>query len=248
MAKLLFSILIFPLFVFAQVEAENDQVIHRPYYSLSYNEKHEVANWVDYSLELIQLHKCVERTNSFRPDPLVTTGSATLADYYKSGFDRGHLVPAGDMKFDREAMRDTFFMSNMTPQPSKFNSGKWSSLETLIRAWALKYKKIWIVTGPVLKDNLPTMGVDNRISIPEEYFKVILKKEKNTYSGIGFLMRTTVPYPDLISYAVSINTVEELTGLDFFSYLNDEVEEEIEENLNLNQWDFKAKFSYLPCP
>ncbi len=245
MGKLCLYILLFPLLAFA--ETENDQIIHRPFYSLSYNEQHEVANWVDYSLEIFQLHKCVERTNSFRIDPLILTGSSSPTDYYKSGFDRGHLLPAGDMKFDKEAIRDTFYMSNMTPQPSKFNSGKWRSLETLVRAWAMKYKKIWIVTGPVLQDNLPSIGVENRVSIPEEYFKVLLRKENDKYFGIGFLMRTTVPYPHLISYAVSIRQVETLTGIDFFSYLNDEAEEEAEAELNINAWDFKAKFSYLPC-
>lgn len=245
MFKFVFLLTAFPLLTLAL--AENDQVIHRPFYSLSYNEKHEVANWVDYSLEVSQLRKCVERTNSFKSDPLIVTGSAELADYRNSGYDRGHLLPAGDMRFDRQAMLDTFYLSNMTPQPSSFNSGKWSSLENLIRAWAFKYKKIWIVTGPVLNNHLPYIGVNNHVSIPTEYFKVVLKQNQNGYEGIGFLMQTTIPFPDLVSYAVDIDTVEELTKLDFFSYLDDSVEEEVERRIDLEKWDFKAKFSYLPC-
>lgn len=231
----------------AMADWENDQIIHRPFYSLSYNERHEVANWVFYSLELPQLQDCVERTNSFKIDPLIRTGSATPEDYYKSNFDRGHLVPAGDMKFNINANRDTFYMSNMTPQPPPFNRGKWSSLENLIRAWTLKYKKIWIVTGPVLRENLGHIGIQNRISVPLEYFKAIIRKTEYGYEGIGFLMKTNLPFPELINYAVNINTIERITGLNLFPDLDDSIEEIVEENLHLDKWDFKAKFSYLPC-
>lgn len=238
-------IALFPILVFA--ESENDQLIHRRYYSFSYNERHEVANWVYYSLELPQLEGCVDRTNNFRPDPLVLTGSSTPADYYKSGFDRGHLVPAGDMKFSLEANKDSFYMSNMTPQPPSFNRGKWSSLENLIRAWVLKYKKIWIVTGPVLRENLPSIGIENRVSVPVQYFKAIIRRTEYGYEGIGFLMRTDLPYPELINYVVNINTIERITGLDLFSYLDDSIEEKVEEFVRPDRWDFKAKFAYLPC-
>lgn len=226
----------------------DQQIIQRNHYSLSYNNDHEVANWVSYSLEHYHLQACVGRTNSFREDPLVEGGSATLDDYKNSNFDRGHLLPAGDMKFEKEAMRDTFYLSNMTPQPARFNRGRWSSLETLIRAWALKYHKIWIVTGPVLTDSLPSIGRQNRVSVPHEYFKVILRKSGNTYKGMAFLMGIDVPYPHLSSYAVSIDTIEDMTGIDFFSFLSDRTEDEVESRLNLKDWDFKAKFEYFPCP
>ena len=113
------------------------------------------------------------------------------------------------MKFDKEAMRDTFYMSNMTPQPAKFNRGRWSVLENLMRAWALKYQEIWIVTGPILKSELSTIGNINRVSVPMEYFKVILRKEGETFSGIAFLMSVDVPYQDLSSYTLSIRQLEE---------------------------------------
>lgn len=241
--------LLFPLFVLASPLAQSpldEQVINRDNYSLSYNEQHEVANWVAYPLGLAQIHGCVKRTDAFRIDPMITTGSATLNDYANSGYDRGHLLPAGDMKFEIQAMKDTFFMSNMTPQPAKFNRGRWSMLEGLMRSWALKYQQIWIVTGPILKDNLATIG-QSEVSIPIDYFKVIIRKTGKTYEGIGFLMNVEVPYPDLITYALTIDQIEDLSGVDFFPFLSDEVEEEIESQINLNQWDFKAKFNYLPC-
>lgn len=246
--------LLFPSVVFAtesviQLASSplDQEVIQRPNYSLSYNEDHELANWVSYQLGHPQLRGCVSRSNSFKIDPLITTGSSTPKDFEGSGYDRGHLLPAGDMKFNKEAMQDTFYMSNMAPQPANFNRGRWNALENLIRAWALKYNDLLIVTGPILKPNLPVIGLDNKISVPFEYYKVILKKVGNSYEGIGFLMSTNVPFADLSAYTVSINQLEDYAGVDFFPFLSEDVEEEIENDMDLKDWDFKAKFNYLPC-
>jgi endonuclease G len=226
----------------------NHQVIKRDHYELSYNNEHEIANWVSYDLNSSHLKGCVPRSDSFRLDPLIVEGSSTPADYKDSGFDRGHLLPAGDMKFDREAMRNTFFMSNMTPQPAKFNRGRWSSLENLIRAWGLKYKNLAIVTGPVISENLPQIGVFNKVSVPREYFKVIIRENLDgSLNALGFLMSTDVPFTNLAAYALTINQIEELTGLDFFNSLRDDIEEDLESEIQLENWDFAAKFNYLPC-
>ncbi len=225
----------------------DDQIISRVTYDLSYNDEHEVANWVGHTIGTKELRNCVQRSDAFRVDPLVKNGSSTPADYANSGYDRGHLLPAGDMKFDATAMKDTFYMSNMTPQPPKFNRGRWSVLENLARAWGLKYKKIWIVSGPILKENLPKIGVKNQVSVPADYFKVILRQDGQSFKGIGFLMSTEVPYTGLTPYALPINQIEDLSGVDFFPTLEDTVEEEIESELKLDDWDFTAQFSYLPC-
>ncbi|WP_408098859.1 DNA/RNA non-specific endonuclease [Peredibacter sp. HCB2-198] len=240
--KLFILLFSFPLLVFAR-----EEIIKRKYYTLSYNEDHEVANWVSYELEKNNLQNCAKRSNNFRVDPNVSTGSATLKDYANSGYDRGHLVPAGDMKITSEAMKDTFFMSNMTPQPGNFNRGKWSQLETLMRAWASKYQKIWIVTGPVLEKGLPTIGRDNQVAVPDKYFKVILRQNGGSYTGIAFLMETTVPYNDLKAYTMSINEAEEIAQIDFFQFLDNRIEEQVEGNFDVKSWDFNAKFEYLPC-
>lgn len=224
-----------------------EEIIQHKYYTLNYNEDHEVANWVSYELDHSKLENCVKRSNSFRIDPAVSTGSATANDYKGSGFDRGHLVPAGDMKFTSQAMKDTFFFSNMTPQPGPFNQGRWGQLENLMRSWALKYKKIWIVTGPILMPNLPVTGKENQVSIPDEYFKIILRQQGSSYEGIAFLMHTDVPYKDLASYVTTIDQIEKLSGFDFFQFLRDDIEDTVEKRADLPSWDFNAKFEYLPC-
>lgn len=242
--------LLLPVLAFSAPLAQSpfdDQIISHTFYSLSYNEQHEVANWVAYPLGHAHIKNCVDRADAFRADPMVTTGSATLDDYRNSNFDRGHLLPAGDMRFNREAMRDTFYLSNMTPQSANFNRGRWKAMENLIRAWALKYNDLLVVTGPILENNLPTIGNQNRVSVPVEYYKVILRKKENSYEGIGFLLNVNIPYSDLSLYALSINQVEERSGIDFFPFLKDSEEEQIEGRLNLGVWDFKAKFEYLPC-
>lgn len=223
------------------------ETIKRDWYTLNYNEEHEVANWVAYTLESSQLRNCVKRGSTFSPDPLISTGSADPLDYQGSGFDRGHLLPAGDMKFERSAMRDTFYISNITPQPARFNRGRWSQLEALVRAWASKYGKIWIVTGPVLRSGLSWIGQQNSVSVPNEYFKVILRKEKKGYIGIAFLVSTDVPYPNLISYALEIDKIEELTSNNFFPFLSPAEERSAERTTTTDDWDFTARFEYLPC-
>ncbi len=222
-------------------------VIKRKFYDLSFNTDHKVANWVSYSLETSQLKDCVKRSNAFKPDPLILTGSPQLADYKGSGFDRGHMLPAGDMKFDAEAMSDTFFLSNMSPQPPSFNRGFWAHLEALVRAWALKYEKIWIVTGPILHPGLSHIGKQNLISVPEEFYKVILRKVGSSYKGIGFLVKTNLPWATPIAYAVSIDQVEKESGIDFFPFLTSTQQSDSETRLDQSDWDFNANFEYLPC-
>jgi endonuclease G, mitochondrial len=250
MMKLLPILAMLPVFSWAAELARSAHPGHtvpRTFFTLNYNEQHEVANWVGYTLERDQLRNCVGRSSSFRQDPLISTGSATLADYKHSGFDRGHLVPAGDMKFSREAMYDTFYLSNVTPQPSKFNQVRWAQLEGLIRAWALKYERLWIVTGPVLRQSLGWIGVDNKVSVPEEYFKAILRKDKTGYKGVAFLMPTHVPYVDLKLYALDIKSIEGAAQIDVFTFLPDHEERRVESDFQPSDWDFNARFEYLPC-
>lgn len=230
---------------FAQSSARGE-LVKKTHYIINYNEDHEVPNWVEYTLEGNNLRNCAKRTNDFRADPYVSTGSATPLDYKKSGFDRGHLVPAGDMKLSKKAMSETFFMSNMTPQPSRFNQVYWNRLEALVRAWAAKYDKLWIITGPILHPSLPTIGQQNRVSIPQEYFKVILRKENNQYKGIAFLMPTTGLQNNLVPYTLSIRELENYSDINFFKFLNAQ-ESKTEEVIDLKEWDFAAKFDYLPC-
>jgi endonuclease G len=216
-----------------------DAVIYRDHYSLQYDEKFENSDWVTYELTQDEVMGQTSRKDSFKADPLVKTGSASLADYKASGYDRGHLIPAADLKISKQSMSDSFYMSNMSPQRPSFNRGIWAQLESCVRTWAYENKSIYVVTGPVLtKDEYPTIG-QNEVAIPEYYYKVILDYTEPELKAIGFILPNEKATKALQAYAVSVNKVEAFTGLDFYYTLNDDIEETLEDECDVELWPFK---------
>lgn len=224
---------------------KNGTIVRHKHFILSYDEDHEQAEWTAHILTKEQLDMpWNKRTGDFREDPKVKTGSATLSDYRGSGYDRGHLVPSADMAWDVDAMSETFYLSNMSPQSHDFNKGIWRELEELTRSWAKKYKQLYVVTGPVLNEETKgTIGAD-KVTIPGAYFKVLLDYTEPEIKAIAFVVPNEISYEPLFKYAVSIDAVEELTGIDFFEDLMSEKEEaDMEDDYNLDLWEFsKHKF------
>jgi endonuclease G len=216
-----------------------DYIINHTGFSLSYNETHEQANWVAYELTKEETVKRYSRTDKFIEDPKVKTGTANAKDYASSGYDRGHLAPAADMVWSAEAMKESFYYSNMSPQTPGFNRGIWKKLEELVRNWAVENEAIYIVTGPVLSNVLPSIGV-NKVSVPQYYYKVILDYKAPEIKGIGFILENKSSTKPLQSYAVSIDSVEKFTGIDFFFSLPDEQEKEIEKSVCVPCWSWDA--------
>ena len=226
-------------------ESTTGAIVHHQYYSLSYSEKHEQAEWVAYRLNAEELKQpWVDRVDNFRPDPEVETGSATPDDYRHSGYSRGHLVPAADRAFSEQAMDETFYMSNISPQSSNFNKGVWRELEELARSWAKRNGELFIVTGPVLTMEPKGRIGDNEVTVPAAYYKVILDSKEPQVKAIGFIIPNEVSFDPLFKFAVSVDQVEELTGLDFYSgLLPEDAEQEVESSFNIDLWEFsKAKF------
>ncbi|MBC7425881.1 MAG: DNA/RNA non-specific endonuclease [Bacteroidia bacterium] len=212
------------------------QIVTHTAYNLSYNELHEQASWVCYELTKDETIKVANRTDNFRVDPLVNTGSADNKDYSKSGYDRGHLAPAGDMSWSEITMSESFYFSNMSPQLPGFNRGIWKSLEEKVRDWAIEYESLYIVTGPVLKPGLKTIG-ENKVSVPDYYYKVLLDLTGPEIKGIGFIMPNASSAMPLQSFAVSIDSVEKFTGINFYSNLSDDLQK-VEETLCITCWDW----------
>ena len=216
--------------------SSTDAVIERPYYTIRYNEEHEQAMWVAYKLVADSLAKpSFERKDDFREDPRVRTGSATLADYKGSGFDRGHLAPAADFSYDEFALSQSFYMSNMSPQDPSFNRGVWKKLEDQVRDWAKANNAVYVVTGPVLNKSLRTIG-KNEVSVPEYYYKIVLDIEKPEVKAIAFLMKNEKSSAELSSFVVSIDELERLTKLDFFPSMPDELENALEGAKTPQKW------------
>lgn len=215
--------------------ASDQKVISHEGYSLVYAEAHEQAIWVAYELTAEETTNDVERGNHFIEDPEISTGSATNADYAKSGYDRGHLAPAADMGWSTTAMEESFYFSNMSPQEPGFNRGICKKLETQVREWARQHESIYVVTGPVLSSGLPTIG-PNKVSVPNYYYKVILDGQGSGMHGIGFILPNASSQQPLSSFAVSIDSVEKVTGLDFFPSLPSEIIVPLEGERCLNCW------------
>lgn len=210
-------------------------VVRHTYYALSYNEDHEQAEWVAYEISRERLNEnWAERPNTFRPDAEVRTESATPRDYSGSGYDKGHLCPAADMAFDAAAIDETFLMSNMSPQLPAFNAGIWRELEECTRDWGRKFERLYVATGPVLTQTpLTTIGF-SKVTVPAAYYKVLYAPEP--HKAIAFVMPNAVSTRPVMDYAVSIDQVEELTGIDFFPGLLKGLDEEIEASLDKSAW------------
>jgi endonuclease G len=222
------------------------EIIQHSAITIGYNEDHEVPQWVAYVLRKEHLRDCFDRSENFREDVTVRTGSALPTDYRSSGYDRGHIAPAGDMKWSKQAMEESFYMSNITPQSPGMNRGRWASLELLVRAWAKEGDETIIVSGPVLQANLPQIG-STGVSIPAEHFKVLLRSRGGHLAAIAFVMSQNPTATGLQAYALPVRTVEELTGLNFFPHLSVTEQDRVEQRIAWEQWDFKAKFSYDSC-
>lgn len=213
------------------------EIIHHHWFSLAYNEEHEQAEWVAYELNIERLdNNNAERPNTFRPDPDVGTGSATPRDYTGSGYDKGHLCAAADMGFDNRAIDETFLMSNISPQARSFNMGIWRQLEEKTRDWARKFKKIYVVTGPVLSEGRKQIG-ENRVTIPAAFYKVILAPDQGQV--IAFVLPNEQGTGELPDYACTVDQAEQYTGIDFFPKILKGSKEKLESLLEIQKWPFR---------
>lgn len=215
---------------------EGEIIVHTGF-TLSYAEEFEQPWWVAYVLTPWEaVTKVIDRADDFRADSAVSTGSATLSDYKGSGYDRGHMAPFADLSWSVESARDSFYLSNMSPQAGALNRYAWADLEAVVRTFSLS-GPICVVTGPVLTDGpYETIGA-NKVAVPNYYYKVIFSPYLN--SAIAFVMANDRCEGSLQSYAVTVDYVENLTGIDFFHLLEDSYEDEIESSINTDIWDFR---------
>ncbi|MBO5865593.1 MAG: DNA/RNA non-specific endonuclease [Bacteroidaceae bacterium] len=217
-------------------KSTKSQVIEHIGYTVSYNEQRRNPNWVAYELTSKEVDGKEPRGNKFIPDPAVIGRQAVDDDYKHSGWDRGHLAPAADMKWSEQAMDESFYLSNISPQDGNLNRGVWKSIEELTRDNAHRYGEILVVTGPVFtsKEGLGCIG-ENRVLIPNAFYKVLLAYD-NGYTGIGFYCENVAGKKKLQTYAKSIDEIEEITGIDFFHKLPDDIETEVEHDFDWEDW------------
>lgn len=194
------------------------QIVKHQYYTLSYNEKFEQAEWVAYELKKEYLKNNDFKRPYFIEDPNVTTGSADWRNYKNSGYDKGHLCPAGDMEFSKEAYNDTFYTSNISPQKKEFNAGIWNRIEQKTRYWAGKYNDIYVVTGGIAKESDRKIGTE-KVAVPKYFYKIVLAKTGKEHKAIAFLVPNEKSDKSIYDFVVPIETLEKMTGIDFFPNL-----------------------------
>ncbi|MCT4581382.1 MAG: DNA/RNA non-specific endonuclease [Flavobacteriales bacterium] len=217
-----------------------EQVVQHQAMVLGYDEKHEQARWVMHMVLPDIEEGNTSRTNDFREDSLVTTGTAVKADYWYSGYDRGHLAPSADFRWSPIALSESYYYSNMSPQLPELNREKWAELENAVRDYVLYHNEpVYVITGPVLHDSLPTMkneGRANEVSIPELYYKIVLDITGEEKRGVAFLIPNgDCTYP-IMSYATSIDVIERRTGLRFYSNLPEDLASKLKEEYIEKDW------------
>ena len=219
----------------ARAEYSNQQIIKRTVYCLSYNPELLIPNWVAWRLTAEHTDGEYPRDNNYYEDEDVSFPKATNEDYKGSGWSKGHMCPAGDNKWDAEAMRESNLLTNICPQHSSLNSGLWNVIERDCRKWAKRYGELYIVCGPVLLNKEhETIGI-NKIVVPEAFFKVILRLKPEP-TAIGFVIRNNEGKKKKDQYINTVDDVERITGIDFFPFLEDSIENMVEASVNPSKW------------
>ena len=227
------------------VQGREGQVLRREGYTASYNVQNRIPNWVAWHLTASHTNGRYKRnTMVFHEDEDVREPRATDVDYRSSGYDRGHMCPSGDNKWSKTAQDQSFLFTNICPQRHNLNVGAWNDVEIQCREWAKRYGDLYIVCGPVLYNQQHRTIGRNRVVVPEAFFKVVLRKtgrsassrSQGGYAAIGFVYENRGASRDMSRFVKSIDEVELLTGLDFFSALPDDIENSIESKADLREW------------
>lgn len=220
----------------APLTSRDELILKRTGYTVSYNKSLKLPNWVAWHLTADRLAGKAKRpARAFHADNDVPEPRATDADYYNSGYDRGHLCPAADNKWSVEAMYESFLFTNMCPQNHNLNVGDWNEMEQACRRWAKEYGSVYIVCGPILyKGKHKTIG-KNKVVVPEAFFKVVLCME-GTPKAIGFVYKNAPGNRPKGDYVNTVDEVERITGIDFFPSLPDELERRVEAGCDINEW------------
>jgi endonuclease G len=219
--SLVFSVSLFgrniPDNMLPEYEDTTCQIICHEGFTLQYSTRWMNPVWVAYNLLPEELNGIVPRYSRFHCDTMVNGGSASYIDYAKTGYDIGHLCPADNMKYSKEAQYDCFYMSNMVPQKPGFNRGIWKALESKVSKWAKENDSMYIYTGPIIIDTIFTIGIKHKVIIPSSCFKVIVAFKGKETNGIGFIMENEPSKKPLMSYdyMVVIDSVEKITKLKF---------------------------------
>lgn len=214
-----------------------DKLIERKGYTTSYNKSTRTPNWVAWTLTKQHTYGSLQRMNErFEEDFAVQTPRATFQDYYNSRYDRGHMCPAGDNKWDQKAMTESFLMTNICPQNHGLNKDDWNDLEMQCRSWARRYGEVTVVCGPLFDDDAAPRTIGkNKVRVPDGFFKVVYCS-RPAPRALGFLFRNHGKGQPWRQQVCTVDEVEERSGINFFTQLDDKIENAVEAAANLKEW------------
>ena len=220
----------------AKLKDRSEKILKRSNYTVSYNRNWNLPNWVAWELNKDETRGKNNRNEEFTSDPdLPKDNQVESWDYSGSGYDRGHMCPAGDNHFDAKAMNESFYMSNICPQDHELNKGKWNDLEIACRRWANRYGELYIVCGPIIdKRNGKRIGKEHEVIVPEKFFKVVLITSTKPVRAIGYIFENNSserPYK-----VHTVDEIEKITGMDFFPNLPDNIEDMVESRYETSDW------------
>ena len=220
----------------------DDPVIRHSGFTLAYDAEAKIPRWVAYELTAEETYGDAERDEIlFKMDPSYKRSQAMREDYAESGWTRGHMACAADFKWDGDAMEETFYLTNICPQNEELNKGDWNYLEKQVRYWARDHGRVWVVSGPIIGDmRYGTIG-DRNVVVPDAFFKAVLLPDGKGYRSIAFVMGNDAERYFLDKCSMSVNELEERTGLDFFQALPDEIEESVESQYRPRDWGIRVK-------
>ena len=218
---------------------KDGQMLRRTAYTTSYNRETRTANWVAWALTGEHTTGPYKRDGyKFHEDSDVPAPRATNDDYFRSGYNRGHLCPSADNKWSEKAQSESFLFTNICPMNRNLDGGDWNDLEQACRRWAKRYEKLYIVCGPVYLDRDHRKLGKNKVVVPDQYFKVVMTfgKNGNSPKALGFLYDNRSGRHQMSTYVHTVDDIERLTGFDFFPFLNDKLEAKVESHADLGEW------------
>ena len=214
----------------------SEEIVQHVGYTSSYNESLLIPNWVAWELTPKEVDGTGERPKrSFEPDPDISGKSCTHKDYSNSGYSRGHMAPAADMKWSMDAMNESFYLSNVCPQKPELNTSIWNRLEEKTRNLARKGYTIYVCCGPIVEAKHATIG-ENKVAVPSFFFKVLCMKKNGKWAAIGFIFPNEGCKGGMFDYALTVDEVEKYCGIDFFYNLPDDIENDIEARWLQKDW------------
>ena len=217
-------------------------------FSMEYDKSKKHSRWIAFRFDNQTKQQNVSRSDEpFDADPAIGSQYQRVqADFGKQGYDRGHLCASADRLYQQEANDQTFYYTNMSPQRNNFNTGVWLALEGQVQSWGRSCTAsdtLYVVKGGTIDKEEQVkeyIGGDRSKPVPKYYYMALLFKKGDSFKAIAFWMEHTDSKPSktikLVDYALSIDELEEKTGIDFFPNLNDNLENALESTYSTKAW------------